>query len=80
MKPCLKSPLPRLCGESAEKHLKTVVFGEEIVEEVHIADVWDRTPTEPTKKLSYQWVSLPNFFSPWDDSLCHMPIAFALLG
>ena len=54
MKPCLKYPLPRFCGGSAEKHLKTVDFGEEIVEEVHIADMWDRTPTEPTKKLSYQ--------------------------
>ena len=54
MKPCLKSPLPRFCGKGAEKHLKTVDFGEEVLEEVYVADVWDRTPTEPTKKLTYQ--------------------------
>ena len=56
VKPCLKSPLPRLCPESLQRRAKTVVFGDEILEEIYLADVWDRTPTEPTKKLTYQWV------------------------
>ncbi|GLB43307.1 hypothetical protein LshimejAT787_1302080 [Lyophyllum shimeji] len=33
---------------------KTVAFGEEGSEEVYFADVWDRTPAEPARKLTYQ--------------------------
>ncbi|KAG5642911.1 hypothetical protein DXG03_001882 [Asterophora parasitica] len=58
MKGCLKlkSPLPSPgeetpCLSSARK---TVAFGEEGTEEVYFADVWDRTPTEPARKLTYQ--------------------------
>ena len=37
-------------------HRKCVAFGIKVSEEVHIADEWDRTPTEPTRKLTYQYV------------------------
>ncbi|KJA18066.1 hypothetical protein HYPSUDRAFT_98066, partial [Hypholoma sublateritium FD-334 SS-4] len=33
---------------------KCVAFGAEGSEEVHTADEWDRTPTEPARKLTYQ--------------------------
>ncbi|KAG5653311.1 hypothetical protein H0H81_001182 [Sphagnurus paluster] len=51
MKGCLKSPMPSPGLECPRKH---VDFGAEVSEEVHFADVWDRTPTEPARKLSYQ--------------------------
>ncbi|KNZ72536.1 hypothetical protein J132_02692 [Termitomyces sp. J132] len=44
MKGCLKSSL-------ASTARKTVAFGDE---EVYFADEWDRTPTEPAGKLSYE--------------------------
>ncbi|KAJ7147657.1 hypothetical protein C8R43DRAFT_1010335 [Mycena crocata] len=56
MKSCLKglslpgSPVP---GSSCRK---SVAFDPEGSEEVHWADEWDRTPTEPARKLSYQEV------------------------
>ncbi|KAF5383802.1 hypothetical protein D9615_003815 [Tricholomella constricta] len=53
MKGCLKSPLPSPGAESSPVR-KTVAFGEEGTEEVYFADVWDRTPTEPARKLTYQ--------------------------
>ncbi|KAJ7435168.1 hypothetical protein B0H11DRAFT_685392 [Mycena galericulata] len=56
MKSCLKCP--SIPGSPAPEHSslgrKCVVFGEEGSEEVHWADEWDRTPTEPARKLSYQ--------------------------
>ncbi|KAG6812119.1 hypothetical protein H0H92_004286 [Tricholoma furcatifolium] len=61
MKGCLKSPTPspglnshayNPCPTSSCR--KTVAFGKEISEEVYFADVWDRTPTEPARKLTYQ--------------------------
>ncbi|KAJ7498120.1 hypothetical protein B0H11DRAFT_833037 [Mycena galericulata] len=56
MKSCLKCP--SVPGSPAPEHSslgrKCVVFGEEGSEEVHWADEWDRTPTEPARKLSYQ--------------------------
>lgn len=48
MKGCLKSAV----GSCLTR--KSVAFGEEISEEVYFADEWDRTPTEPARKLTYQ--------------------------
>ncbi|KAJ7114066.1 hypothetical protein C8R44DRAFT_572956, partial [Mycena epipterygia] len=54
MKSCLKgsslpgSPVP---GSNCRK---CVVFDPQTLEEIHWADEWDRTPTEPARKLSYQ--------------------------
>ncbi|KAF8074634.1 hypothetical protein FPV67DRAFT_1445687 [Lyophyllum atratum] len=53
MKGCLKSPLPSPGLDSCPVR-KTVAFGEEGSEEVYFADVWDRTPAEPARKLTYQ--------------------------
>ncbi|KAG6918178.1 hypothetical protein DXG01_016163 [Tephrocybe rancida] len=53
MKGCLKSPIPSP-GLSDCPARKSVAFGEEVCEEVHFADVWDRTPSEPARKLTYQ--------------------------
>ncbi|KAJ7303020.1 hypothetical protein DFH08DRAFT_640571, partial [Mycena albidolilacea] len=54
MKSCLKGA--SLPGSPDPNHLfrKCVAFNAEGSEEVHWADEWDRTPTEPATKLSYQ--------------------------
>ncbi|PPQ85234.1 hypothetical protein CVT25_010008 [Psilocybe cyanescens] len=40
---------------SATSSRKCVAFGAEgALEEVYTADEWDRTPTEPARKLTYQ--------------------------
>ncbi|KAF9459294.1 hypothetical protein BDZ94DRAFT_1312495 [Collybia nuda] len=52
-KGCLKSPIPSPGPDSAQIR-KCVAFGAEGTEEVYVADVWDRTPTEPARKLTYQ--------------------------
>lgn len=52
-KGCLKSPIPSPGLEGALLR-KCVAFGEEVTEEIHFADVWDRTPMEPARKLTYQ--------------------------
>ncbi|KAJ7777137.1 hypothetical protein B0H16DRAFT_1226493, partial [Mycena metata] len=56
MKSCLKASSlpgsPDVRNHSARR--KCVVFNAEGTEEVHWADEWDRTPTEPATKLSYQ--------------------------
>lgn len=52
-KGCLKSPIPSPGLDSVHIR-KCVAFGAEGTEEVHVADVWDRTPTEPARKLTYQ--------------------------
>ncbi|KAJ7780109.1 hypothetical protein DFH07DRAFT_463438 [Mycena maculata] len=76
MKSCLKgtslpgSPVP---GSSSHK---CVVFCEEGSEEVHWADEWDRTPTQPARRLSYQELlelkeiqqSLPHASQPGESS------------
>ncbi|KAJ7663942.1 hypothetical protein DFH06DRAFT_925378, partial [Mycena polygramma] len=57
MKSCLKTPsLPSSPDLSAQAPClrKCVAFNAEGSEEVHWADEWDRTPTEPAKRLSYQ--------------------------
>ena len=41
-------------SDSHTAHKKTVAFGAEGTEEIYVADEWDRTPTEPARKLSYQ--------------------------
>ncbi|KAJ7863161.1 hypothetical protein B0H13DRAFT_1458283, partial [Mycena leptocephala] len=52
MKSCLKgSSLP---GSPDPGHCRKCVAFNEGSEEVHWADEWDRTPTEPAKRLSYQ--------------------------
>ncbi|KAJ7588257.1 hypothetical protein C8J56DRAFT_941236 [Mycena floridula] len=50
-KGCLKTPMPSPSLDGVQKK-KCVVFhaGEE---EVHFADEWDRTPAEPSPRLSY---------------------------
>ncbi|KAJ7236421.1 hypothetical protein B0H12DRAFT_999130, partial [Mycena haematopus] len=54
MKSCLKvSSLPG-SPDPNNSYRKCVAFNAEGSEEVHWADEWDRTPTEPAKKLSYQ--------------------------
>lgn len=56
MKGCLKwqhSPSPSPGIECTQSH-KSVAFGAQICEQVYTADEWDRTPTEPARKLSYQ--------------------------
>ncbi|KIJ97665.1 hypothetical protein K443DRAFT_133768 [Laccaria amethystina LaAM-08-1] len=56
MKGCLKwqhSPSPSPGIEYTHSQ-KSVAFGAEICEQVYTADEWDRTPTEPARKLSYQ--------------------------
>ncbi|KDR67733.1 hypothetical protein GALMADRAFT_258022 [Galerina marginata CBS 339.88] len=40
--------------EAHHSHRKCVAFGAEGSEEVYTADEWDRTPTEPARKLTYQ--------------------------
>ena len=39
-----------------QTHRKCVAFCAEGSETVYPADEWDRTPAEPARKLSYQWV------------------------
>lgn len=58
MKGCLKqsSRAPSPAIEHAT--VKHVAFGSDGSEEIHVADEWDRTPTEPARHLSYQSVSL----------------------
>ncbi|KAF8236716.1 hypothetical protein L208DRAFT_1390509 [Tricholoma matsutake] len=51
MKGCLKTPGP--CGQRT-RQCKCVAFGAEGSEEVYPADVWDRTPAEPARQLSYE--------------------------
>ncbi|KAJ7173432.1 hypothetical protein C8R46DRAFT_1348112 [Mycena filopes] len=79
MKSCLKTP--SLPGSPDPGHLtpagcrrKCVVFTGEGSEQVYWADEWDRTPTEPATKLSYQEIlelkeiqqSLPHAAQPAD--------------
>ncbi|KAF8211068.1 hypothetical protein K438DRAFT_1446180, partial [Mycena galopus ATCC 62051] len=57
MKSCLKTP--SLPGSPDPNNIggpyrKCVAFNAAGSEEIHWADEWDRTPTEPAKKLSYQ--------------------------
>ncbi|KAK7031723.1 hypothetical protein R3P38DRAFT_826164 [Favolaschia claudopus] len=57
MKSCLKSPSPSLPGSPDLANFclrKCVAFGADGSEEVHFADEWDRTPTEPARNLSFQ--------------------------
>ncbi|KAF8654640.1 hypothetical protein AX16_003493 [Volvariella volvacea WC 439] len=55
MKGCLKLPSRSSSpGTDCSTTRKCVAFGAEGTEEVFIADEWDRTPTEPARKLSYQ--------------------------
>lgn len=54
MKGCLKTPLPCVDSSSQARKCKCVAFGAEGSEEVYPADVWDRTPSEPARRLSYQ--------------------------
>ncbi|KAJ3750790.1 hypothetical protein DFH05DRAFT_1376329, partial [Lentinula detonsa] len=58
LKGCLKSPPPTSNGSLTPRTRarKNVSFcaEEDGLEEVFIADVWDRTPTEPAGHLSYQ--------------------------
>ncbi|KAJ7230388.1 hypothetical protein GGX14DRAFT_384340 [Mycena pura] len=74
MRSCLKSP--SIPGSPDPGHCcrKNVAFGTEVAEEVHWADEWDRTPTEPCRQLSYQELlelkeiqqSLPHAAQPHD--------------
>jgi len=62
-KSCLKCPSPMPSpalsdGGSSQHKRKNVVFNCE-EEEVFTADDWDRTPSEPSLKLSYRCVSTP---------------------
>lgn len=52
-KGCLRSPAPSP-NLGATRPRKCVVFCPDGAQQVHIADEWDRTPTEPSGKLSYQ--------------------------
>ncbi|KAJ3994119.1 hypothetical protein F5050DRAFT_1532523, partial [Lentinula boryana] len=56
LKGCLKSPPPNGSLTPRTRARKNVSFcpEEDGLEEVFIADVWDRTPTEPAGHLSYQ--------------------------
>ena len=64
MKGCLKySPAPSPGVPEAQQppsssaschHHKCVAFGADGSEEIYTADEWDRTPTEPARKLTYQ--------------------------
>ncbi|KAJ6485529.1 hypothetical protein C8R45DRAFT_1214300 [Mycena sanguinolenta] len=74
MKSCLKAV--SLPGSPDPNHhgRKCVAFNADGSEEIHWADEWDRTPTEPAKKLSYQEIlelkeiqqSLPHAKQPLD--------------
>ncbi|KAJ7080741.1 hypothetical protein B0H15DRAFT_476353 [Mycena belliarum] len=75
MKSCLKVPsVPGSPDPGHAGYRKCVAFNPEDLEEVHWADEWDRTPTEPARKLSYQELlelkeitqSLPHAAQPWD--------------
>ncbi|KAF8987402.1 hypothetical protein BDQ17DRAFT_1258604, partial [Cyathus striatus] len=50
MKGCLKSPGQR----PPFRRTLSVCFEEQVCQQVFTADEWDRTPTEPARKLSYQ--------------------------
>ncbi|KAK0238396.1 hypothetical protein EDD85DRAFT_726809, partial [Armillaria nabsnona] len=50
---CLKSPVGSP-GLDVGQSRKCVAFCDAGSEEVHIADEWDRTPSEPARSLSYQ--------------------------
>jgi hypothetical protein len=69
MKSCLKGA--SLPGSPDPNHLfrKCVAFNAEGSEEVHWADEWDRTPTEPATKLSYQ-LRLVYLLYPYRDLAC----------
>ncbi|TRM65450.1 hypothetical protein BD626DRAFT_428672 [Schizophyllum amplum] len=56
MKSCLKlpTPLPSPTPSGRSTPKKCVVFCEDSDVEVYEADDWDRTPMQPSKKLSYQ--------------------------
>ncbi|KAL1748188.1 hypothetical protein HDZ31DRAFT_30269 [Schizophyllum fasciatum] len=56
MKSCLKlpTPLPSPTPSGRSTPKKCVAFCEDSDFEVHDADDWDRTPMQPSKKLSYQ--------------------------
>ncbi|KAM6496665.1 hypothetical protein JOM56_007138 [Amanita muscaria] len=56
MKGCLKlpSPIPSPALPDCLHSRKCVAFEAEGTEQVFFADEWDRTPTEPTRRLSYQ--------------------------
>ncbi|KIY44958.1 hypothetical protein FISHEDRAFT_25379, partial [Fistulina hepatica ATCC 64428] len=49
MRSCLK--VPHLAGLQRSPSSKFVSFSDD--DDVHIADEWDRTPTQPTKDLCY---------------------------
>ncbi|KAJ6568421.1 hypothetical protein DFH09DRAFT_1467421 [Mycena vulgaris] len=95
MKSCLKtSSLPGSPVLGSSNCRKCVAFNPEGFEEVHWADEWDRTPTEPARKLSYQEVlelkeiqqSLPHAAQPEDalrpakQLLSMVPIGLLPLG
>ncbi|KAF7316766.1 hypothetical protein HMN09_00409700 [Mycena chlorophos] len=92
MKSCLKSPsipgspMPGAC-------YKHVAWGADGSDEVHWADEWDRTPSVPSQKLSYQELleleeitsSLPSANQPFDlrppkQALSRVPINLLPLG
>ncbi|TFK39537.1 hypothetical protein BDQ12DRAFT_603985, partial [Crucibulum laeve] len=58
MKGCLKlsshPPSPDSGCPTPNSARKCVVFDAQGLEKVYTADEWDRTPTEPARKLSYQ--------------------------
>ncbi|KAK2465488.1 hypothetical protein APHAL10511_002380 [Amanita phalloides] len=55
MKGCLKQPSPAPSpGPECGHARKCVAFEADGSEQIFFADEWDRTPTEPTRKLSYQ--------------------------
>ncbi|KAJ7290415.1 hypothetical protein C8J57DRAFT_989144, partial [Mycena rebaudengoi] len=73
-KGCLKTPpADAQVSKACLRLRKCVAFGE-VLEEVHPADEWDRTPTEPARRLSYQSMlelkeiqqSLPRALQPED--------------
>ncbi|KAG7443339.1 uncharacterized protein BT62DRAFT_326383 [Guyanagaster necrorhizus] len=50
---CLKSPIASPSLDAGQSR-KCVAFCDAGSEEVHVADEWDRTPSEPARSLSYQ--------------------------
>ncbi|KAJ6580825.1 hypothetical protein B0H19DRAFT_845982, partial [Mycena capillaripes] len=54
MKSCLKASSLPGSPDLGSQCRKCVAFNAEGSEEVHFADEWDRTPTEPATRLSYQ--------------------------
>ncbi|KAL4259512.1 hypothetical protein AB1N83_012037 [Pleurotus pulmonarius] len=44
---------PTHSSDACQSRRKCVVFSMSALEEIHVADEWDRTPTEPARNLSY---------------------------